>query len=101
MFDCDRCDSDSQKHYGCAYLKGRPKATESLLSLEDSTKIYHIYQCPMSLISNETVRFYKRYSTYKRFNNAPAYEKMTKRFIEACNIYENSLAEFKQGTKNE
>lgn len=94
-FDCNLCDSNSivKERNGCGYLKNQERLLESVFVLETGDTIYRIYHCPFSLISSKTLEWYKRYKNYKRFNNAPVYEKMSKLFLEKCNIYENSLAE--------
>jgi hypothetical protein len=68
-----------------------------VFSFEVDNKIYKLYQCPRSLIMDSSMSWYKKYKTYKRFNNAPEYEKMSKLFIERCDIYESSLAELQGG----
>lgn len=87
------CDSNSKKMFGCNMIDNRERTPESVFSLEYGNIIYRFFQCPFSVISKETIDFITKYNTYKRFNNAPSYEKMSKRFIEQCNVYENGLSE--------
>lgn len=90
------CDSNSKKMFGCSMVDNRERTPEPVFSHEYNGKIYRFFQCPFSVISKETVDFIIKYNTFKRFSNAPNYEKMTKRFIEQCNIYENGLSELQE-----